>query len=109
MFTKRMKISIVSGAVLGMICIIGAWVRSGLQVDATFLFALWYNRLVMGLVIGLSGKIIGWPKMLIRGAFFGLIVSFAFYLSTGFNDIVSFIAGIVYGIIIEYFAFKYGN
>ena len=32
--------------------------------------------------------------------FLGLIVSLAFYLSTGMNDHASFLAGIVYGVII---------
>ncbi len=63
---------------------------------------------MMGLVIGLAVGTPGWPKVIGRGAFFGLVVSLAFYLSTGFIDVVSFLAGIVYGIIIEYIAFKYG-
>jgi len=109
MLTKRMKACIASGAVLGVFCIVGAYVRSAFQSDASFLFALWYNRLVMGLLIGLAGGNLGWPKVIGRGALFGLIVSFAFYSSTGFNDIVSFLAGIVYGIIIEYIAFKYDD
>ena len=109
MLTKRMKICIASGAVLGVICIVGALARSGFQSDAYLLFALWYNRLIMGLVIGLAGGNLGWPKIIGRGALFGLIVSFAFYSSTGFNDVVSFLAGIVYGIIIEYIAFKYDD
>lgn len=107
MFTKRMKVCIVTGAILGVICIIGASLRSGSQADAYFLFALWYNRLLLGLLIGMKGGKPGWPKVIARGAFFGLIVSFAFYSSTGFNDVVSFLAGIVYGIIIETIAFKY--
>lgn len=109
MLTKRMKTCIASGAVLGVFCIVGAFVRSGYQSEAYYLFALWYNRLLMGLLIGLAGGNLGWPKVIGRGALFGLIVSFAFYSSTGFNDIVSFLAGILYGIIIEYIAFKYGN
>ena len=109
MLTKRVKVCIATGAVLGVICIAGALVRSGFQKDAYFLFALWYNRLMMGLVIGLADGNLGWPKILGRGAFFGLFVSLAFYLSTGFNDVVSFLAGIVYGIIIEYIAFKYSD
>ena len=44
MFTKRMKISLFSGAVLGVICIIGALIRSGFQSEENFLLALWYNR-----------------------------------------------------------------
>jgi len=109
MLTKRMKTCIASGAVLGVFCIVGAFVRSGYQSEAYYLFALWYNRVIMGLLIGLAGGNLGWPKVIGRGALFGLIVSFAFYSSTGFNDVVSFLAGILYGIIIEYIAFKYGN
>lgn len=109
MLTKRIKICVVSGAVLGVFCIVGAYVRSGYQSEAYYLFALWYNRLLMGLLIGLAGGNLGWPKVIGRGALFGLIVSFAFYSSIGFKDVVSFLAGIVYGIIIEYIAFKYDN
>ena len=109
MLTKRLKICIASGAVLGVFCIVGAFVRSGYQSEAYYLFALWYNRLLMGLLIGLAGGNLRLPKVIGRGALFGLMVSFAFYSSTGFNDIVSFLAGILYGIIIEYIAFKYDN
>lgn len=107
MITKRMWVCIVSGAILGVICIVGALVRSGFTSDAIFLFSLWYNRLLMGLVIGAAWKTMSLPKVLGRGAILGLIVSFAFYSSTGFNDVVSFLAGIVYGIIIEFVAFKF--
>jgi len=107
MLTKRLKICIATGAILGVFCIVGAFLRSGFQRDSYFLLALWYNRLMMGLVIGLAVGNLGWPKLIGRGAFFGLVVSLAFYLSTGFIDVVSFLAGIIYGIIIEYIAFKY--
>ena len=109
MLTKRLKICIATGAILGVFCIIGAFVRSGFQSEAYLLFALWYNRLMMGLVIGLAVGNLGWPKLIGRGALFGLIVSFAFYSSTGFHDVVSFLAGILYGIVIEYIAFKYND
>jgi len=62
MLTKRLKICIATGAILGVFCIVGALVRSGFQRDAIFLFALWYNRLIMGLMIGLAGGNLGWPK-----------------------------------------------
>ena len=105
-FSKRMKVSLLAGTVLGVVCIIGALIRSGGGSGAAFLFSLWYNRLLMGLVIGLPWPKIGLLKRLARGAVLGLIVSFAFYSATGFTDVVSFLAGIVYGIIIEYLAFR---
>jgi len=109
MFTKRMCVCLASGAILGVICIVGALVRSGFNSDAFFLFSLWYNRLLMGLVIGATWRNLSLPKVIGRGAILGLIVSFAFYSSTGFNDIVSFLAGIIYGIILEYVAFKFST
>jgi hypothetical protein len=108
MFTKRMWVCLASGAILGVVCIVGALIRSGFESDTYFLFSLWYNRLLMGLLIGAAWKNLSLPKTIGRGAIFGLIVSFAFYSSTGFVDIISFLAGIVYGIIIEYVVFKFG-
>ncbi len=102
-----MWICLASGAILGLICIAGSLVRSGFNSDASLLFALWYNRLLMGLVIGANWKKLILPKTIIRGAILGLIISFAFYSSTGFSDLISFLAGIIYGIIIEYVAFKF--
>jgi len=109
MLTQRMKVSLITGAILGAVCIVGASIRSDFWLGATYLFAFWYNRLLMGFVIGLLDGKIGMPKVLYRGAFIGLIVSFAFYSSTGFGDPVGFIAGIIYGVIIEYVAIKYGD
>jgi hypothetical protein len=63
----------------------------------------------MGLVIGLPLGNIGLKKAIARGAILGLLVSFAFYSSTGFGDIVSFLAGIIYGMMIEYFALRFGS
>ena len=100
-FSKRMKVSLLAGAALGVVCIIGALVRSGGSSRAGFLFALWYNRLLMGMVIGLMEDIKETPRLILRGAVTGLLVSFAFYSADGFGDAVSFLAGIVYGVIIE--------
>jgi len=46
-------------------------------------------------------------NILLRGAFFGLIISGSFFLTTEFRDFIGFIAGIVYGVIIDYVATKY--
>lgn len=109
MLTKRMKVSVISGAILGVVCIVGASIRTGFGHDAVYLFAFWFNRLLMGVVIGLLDSKLGMPGVLYRGAGIGLLVSFAFYSSTGFGDPVGFIAGIIYGAIIEYAAYKYGR
>jgi hypothetical protein len=109
MLTKRMKISIVAGALLGVVCIVGAQLRSGFEKEALYLFAFWYNRLLMGVVIGLAKETHELKQALGRGAILGLLVSFAFYSSTGFEDAVGFAAGIAYGVIIEYVAYRFAD
>lgn len=109
MLTKRLKVSILTGAVLGVFCIIGAHIRFDPPKAASLLFSLWYNRLLMGLLIGLPWSKAALPKAIVRGAILGFVVSIAYYSATGFDDIVSFLAGVVYGMIIEAVAFKFGN
>lgn len=106
MFTSRMLVCVISGAILGILCIVGAQVRSGFNHDASYLFSFWFNRLLLGVVIGLAWGKLSTLQVLGRGALLGLLVSFAFYSSTGFKDVVGFIAGIGYGIIIEYAALR---
>jgi len=107
---KRIIIAILTGSILGIFCIIGAGQRVGFSGNELFLFALWYNRFLMGTVIGIASdlKIIKtkW-NIFLRGGILGLIVTSAFFLSTGFRDIPSFFAGIVYGLIIDYVATRF--
>lgn len=99
--TKRLKLALIGGAVLGIVCVVGAYLRSGGTASPTFIFALWFNRVIMGLAIGAPWKTTNKKANLIRGAILGLLVSFAFYSSTGFKDPISFLAGVVYGVILE--------
>jgi hypothetical protein len=105
---KRLIVSVVAGAALGVLCIVGAQVRAGgIAGNELFLAAMWYNRVLMGLVIGLAGswQIVGGPaNRYVRGALLGLLVSGAFYVSSGLRDPIAFTVGIVYGIAIEFAA-----
>ncbi len=101
MFTKRMAVTLISGALLGIVCIVGASLRSETGLETTYLFSFWYNRVLMGVAIGLAARATSLGRALLRGALLGLLVSFAFYSSTGFGDAMGFGAGIVYGVIIE--------
>jgi hypothetical protein len=109
MFTRRMLVCIITGALLGVVCIVGAQIRSGFSNDALYLFSFWFNRLLLGVVIGLAGGKLNTLQSIGRGAFLGLLVSFAFFSSTGFKDILGFLAGIVYGVIIEYVALRFAG
>lgn len=97
----RLVIGLIAGALLGVVCIIGAQIRSGAEKDTLYLFAFWYNRLLMGGVIGLIGFPLAFKYKLLRGAIIGIAVSFMFYASTSFSDHIGFVVGAVYGVIIE--------
>ena len=106
MFSKRMKVAVITGSILGIFCIIGVGLRYGFQNNIIFLIAMWFNRFLMGVVIGLAqGRKEENP--IYRGIVLGFLVSGAIYLSTEFRDHVGFLAGIGYGIIIDYIATRY--
>ncbi len=104
--SKRLITGIIMGAVLGIFCIIGAQVRSDFTQSVSYLFSFWYNRVIMGLVIGLFSSNYKLRILLVRGAVVGAFVSLAFYSATGFSDLIGFLAGIVYGVIIEFVLYK---
>ncbi|MFA5211314.1 MAG: hypothetical protein WC414_02300 [Patescibacteria group bacterium] len=109
MSKKRILIAILTGALLGIFCIIGISVRLGFAGNELFIFSTWLNRVIMGLVIGLAPyyEIKNNTKnILLRGAFLGFIISGSFFLATNFRDVPGFIAGIFYGIIIDFIASK---
>ncbi len=107
--SRRMSTSLIGGALLGVICVIGAYVRSGQTASPEFVFSLWYNRVILGLVVGAPWRRRDRTWSILRGAIFGLLISFAFYSSTSFQDPVSFAAGIVYGVILEWWLIKSGS
>jgi hypothetical protein len=107
---KRIVLATSLGAVLGIFCILGASGRvGGWKGNEILLIGLWYNRVIMGLLIGFAGELelfkkgnnSKWVNTILRGAIFGLLVSLQFYLSTVFLDLLSFLAGIMYGIVID--------
>ncbi len=98
---NRMKAALIGGALLGIVCVVGAYVRSGFSATPVFVFSLWYHRVIIGLVVGAPWGETVRNKALLRGALLGLLVSFAFYSTTEFQDPISFVAGIVYGVLLE--------
>ena len=102
---KRLGLALIAGIILGIFCVIGAGFRLGWQGNQLLLFSLWYNRLIMGSIFGLAGGLViiqGKLNWLIRGAGLGLAVSAAYFFTSGAQDWVSFLAGAVYGVIIEF-------
>ena len=66
--TKRLKWALIGGAVLGIICVVGAYLRSGGTASQTFIFALWFNRVIIGLVVGAPWDTTSRSKNMLRGA-----------------------------------------
>jgi hypothetical protein len=102
---KRLLISLIMGAILGVVCILGAKVRYDNTLANWYLFSFWFNRVLIGLVIGLVQWKTNVYIRLARGLVLGLLVSFAFYSATNYLDLVGFLAGGAYGVIIEYVAY----
>lgn len=104
---KRLIYGLALGTMLGIVCIVGASLRMPDTLSNVYLFSFWFNRLLMGLIIGLFSR----PKTLmvasVRGLLLGAFVSFAFYSSTEFLDLMGFLAGLAYGIIIELVLFRF--
>ncbi len=107
---KRIILGTIFGAILGIFCILGAGGRvGGWTGNEVLLIGLWYNRVIMGVIIGFAGdlqlikngKNAKWLNATLRGAILGLLISLQFYLSTSLLDLLSFLAGIMYGIIID--------
>jgi hypothetical protein len=107
---NRLLYGVLLGAFLGVFCVIGIGIRMGDQVSGLFLFATWFNRVVIGLMIGLykpaSQEFL---KAAFRGGVLGLIVSFSLYSATAFIDTPGLFAGIFYGIIIDTLATKFSR
>ncbi len=108
---KRFWISTLTGAVLGVICIIGVGQRTpGTYLEnIVYLLGIWGMRVILGMLIGLAEGITiikgeQWQKWLnasIRGTIFGLITSAAVLLMDYQLSFMTFGAGIVYGLIID--------
>jgi hypothetical protein len=99
--SRRIIIGLITGAILGVFCIIGATTRLGEDFFSNFNFAFWLNRVAMGLFFALLPIQQLQYKRIIRGLALGLFISFLFYASTDYRDLMGFFAGGLYGLILE--------
>ncbi|MCG3254622.1 MAG: hypothetical protein H7646_00985 [Candidatus Heimdallarchaeota archaeon] len=111
---RRFWISTLTGALLGVACILGVGQRiTGTYAEnIIYLMGIWAMRVVLGMLIGLADGIIiikgeQWQKWLnagIRGTILGLITSAAVLLIDPFLGFTTFAAGIAYGPITDLIA-----
>ncbi len=109
---RRLIISTITGALLGIICIIGVGSRifgGDYLGNIVYLLGIWMSRLVLGVTIGFVEEFtivprIGWKKWMnasIRGIFFGLLISTTVLLIDPYFSYTTFAAGIGYGLITD--------
>jgi hypothetical protein len=109
---RRVGIGIATGALLGVLCIVGVGTRlfAGAYLEnMLYLFGMWYNRVIMGLLIGLAGGVMfidrenpnSLANAALRGLILGVLVSSGIFLADAYQDVMSLLAGFAYGIIID--------
>ena len=108
--SKRMIITLILGLLTGIICAGGTVMGNNpnFQITIEYVIYLVYNRIILGLVIGLAEniKIIKHElaNSIIRGAVLGAIVSIILIIIPGLVAISFIIAGIIFGIFIDLIA-----
>ena len=115
---KRLILSIPLGMIMGVICILGLSQRipvEGVAPNNTiYLLGGWYERLIMGVMIGFAGELVIFKSKknllnaFVRGAILGLFTSAGFGFFQQFVDLPFFFASIIFGgtidIIATYFS-----
>jgi hypothetical protein len=100
---RRIVLAILLGLLCGLFCMWTTSETSSNPISFTALLAVGYNRIILGLVVGLSGKLMIRPVL--RGAIIGIFISLEIALpslnSWFFGFVAYMLAGIVYGIIID--------
>jgi hypothetical protein len=110
---KRMGIALLVAAFFGAGCAYGTSTVEipGFTVTMPYLLTIFYSRLMIGLVIGLAGEVKLMKKepqnSLLRGGLAGAIVSIGISFYGGAEILTA--AGIVYGIITDFLATRFGS
>ena len=109
---RRVGISIILGALLGILCIIGVGGRvpGGFDANIMYLLGIWYNRVIIGLIVGFAGDMTiiksesekNLANAAVRGLLLGFIISFAtVFGKPDWIDLLGLLAGVGYGLIID--------
>ncbi len=110
---KRMGIALFVAALCGLFCAYGTANTQvpGLEITMPLLLTIFYARLLIGFVVGLSEqvKLLGKEphNSIVRGAVMGAIVSIGVSFFGGGAIMTAF--GIVYGIITDFLATRFGS
>lgn len=107
MFTKRMTIATIMGAVCGVVCWQLAASGSPEPMSWYMAFSIFLSRALLGFGIGISSwKMTWWLHGIVMGIIFSLPGGFAAMYSS-FNIFIATVAmGVIYGIVIEFVTTK---
>ena len=108
MNTKRIIICTIGGIVAGILCMIGGYLRGFIiEISILGLLPYFFNRIILGFVIGISNLKLHY---LLNGAVIGLLISLISSLAVVEKNIFAFIAfsvaGMIYGVLIDWMATK---
>ena len=117
---KRMIIALVVSGLFGIYCSYATYEYlktaeiPGLIVTMEYLFTIFYNRLILGFVVGFAENISVIKKRLlnsiVRGAIIGAIISLGISFYGFFTGSYTFILfGILYGAVTDLLATKFGS
>jgi len=110
---KRLAIAIVVGILSGIFCAYGTTMANvpGLVVDFGLLATIFYNRLLIGLTVGLAGGIIlvkgEMLNAALRGLILGALVSIGISFYGGSEILILF--GMTYGLVADVLATRFGK
>ena len=109
---KRMVISLILGTIAGLICAGGTSILQPITypIGVPLILFIIYNRVILGLVIGLVDeiKILDHDTVnpILRGAIFGALISTIMIILPELASINFFAVGILFGVLIDLIASK---
>ncbi|HID73409.1 TPA: hypothetical protein EYP38_05710 [Candidatus Micrarchaeota archaeon] len=115
MNTKRMTIAVMASILFGIFCAWGSTMVQipGMVVTLPLLATIFYNRVLIGFMVGLAEHVSmlkdRLPNAALRGALIGAIVSIGVMLPGGLEAAALLVFGALYGAIVDVVATKYGG
>lgn len=106
---KRLAVSSGLGALMGIFCVAGTIVLNP-SIESSYIFHMWYLRFILGMMLGFMGEVrlieseLG--NSIIRGSATGILLSIPYFMVPVPTVLNYFIAGIVFGLLIDLISTK---
>ena len=110
---KRLAIALVIGMLAGIFCAYGTTMVNvpGLVVNMPILAMIFYNRLLIGLTVGLAGGVVLVKGKMLNSALRGIILGALVSIGISFNGggEILILLGMIYGLVADLLATKFGE